>query len=319
MSDFSEINLPLNIIYSDVYSNVSGQVLEIDKELIPPGHLWSRLFADRVLIGDDYSRRGYITQKLIDLGYIAKAVYSPIIPQSYLFLQSYESPAWFEIDAVEVDAPGPYDLADDASFASTLIDSPPADSTINFDITVPYGNWFILELSTNFCLGMQIDDRGDQAGDPTFYYEKRNKLHYPAVIVPLSIPNNQQLLFVTEDNTIYQLRVNDAGQLFWLRTVAGVTPFSLFDPNGLFWQSIEPVLTGMAVNYQSVDAYLDPSIYVKALFEGSYAGTNGLSGALSFRWRAEDVAGITPGSYPIPENTSARGNWSVTGTLTVNP
>lgn len=318
MSDFSEINLPLNVIYSDVYSNVSGQVLEIDKALIPPGHLWSRLFATRVLIGDDYSMRGYITQKLIDLGYIAKAVYSPIIPQGFLFLQSYESPAWFEVDAVEVDAPGPVAYADDASFASTLVETPPPDSTINFDITVPFGNWFILELDADFCLGMQIDDWGDEAKDPTFLFEKRDKLRYPAVTVPLSIPNNQQLLFVTEDDTVYQLRINDAGQLFWLRT-AEVTPFSLFAADGLFWQTIEPILTGMALNHQSVDVYLDPSIYVKALFAGSYAGTNGLSGALSFRWRAEDVAGITPGSYPVPQSTSARGNWSVTGTLTVNP
>src|ERR1700747_2401241 len=195
MSDFSELNFPLSIIYSDVYSNVSGQVLEIDKELIPPGHLWSRLFAERVLIGDDYSRRGYITQKLIDLGYIAKAVYSPIIPQGFLFLQSYESPAWFQVDAVEVDSPGPVALADDVSFQTMDVLGPPVDSIVNFDITVPYGNWFILELNTNFCLGMQSDIRGDPIGDPTFLYEKRDKLRYPAITVPLAIPNNQQLLF----------------------------------------------------------------------------------------------------------------------------
>src|ERR1700746_1342275 len=149
MSNFSGINLPLSIIYSDVYSNVSGQVLEIDKALIPPGHLWSRLFAPRVLIGDDYSRRGYITQKLIDLGYIAKAVYSPIIPQGFLFLESYESAAWFQVDAVEIDSPGPDALADDVSFATTNVLGPPGNSIVNFDITVPYGNWFILELNTD--------------------------------------------------------------------------------------------------------------------------------------------------------------------------
>ena len=129
MSDFSEINLPLNIIYSDVYSNVSSQVLEIDKALIPPGHLWSRLFATRVLIGDDYTFRGYITQKLIDLGYIAKAVYSPIIPQGYLFLQSYESATWFQVDAVEIDPPGPFYYADDASFQCTDVAAPPDGSS----------------------------------------------------------------------------------------------------------------------------------------------------------------------------------------------
>jgi hypothetical protein len=316
MSDFSEANLPLSVIYSDVYSNVSGQVLEIDKELIPPGHLWSRLFATRVLIGDDYNQRGYITQKLIDLGYIAKAVYSPIIPHGFFFLQSYESPAWFEVDAVEVDETGPYDRVDDASFESTLVTAPPEGSTINFDITVPYGLWFILELSVAFALGMQIDVQGDIIGDPTFLYQKRDKLNYPALTVPLAVPNNQQLLFITEDGTAYQLRINDAGQLFWL-CAAEVTILSLFAPEGLFWLSLEPVLAQIP-NQQTVSTKLAGNPYIKALFKGTYTGVNGNSGTLSFGWRTEDIAEITPGTYSIPNSTSGDGNWSVSGTLTVN-
>jgi hypothetical protein len=316
MSNFSEANLPLSIIYSDVYSNVSGQVLEIDKALIPPGHLWSRLFATRVLIGDDYEQRGYITQKLIDLGYIAKAIYSPIIPQGFLFLQSSDSQTWFGVDAVEIDPPGPYDLADDTSFQTTEIAAPPDGSVVNFNVSVPYGNWFILELSTDFALGMQIDDREDAEGDPTFYYEKRNKLNYPEITVPLAIPNSQELIFTTEDNSSYLLRVNDDGQLFWIRA-AGVTLASLFDPTGLFWLSMEPVLN-VIDDRQSADGQLLGGLVSKAFFNGTYSGVNGNSGNLSFQWRTEDIAELTPGSYSVPANNSGSGDWSVSGTLTVN-
>jgi len=316
MSGFSEANLPLSIIYSDVYSNVSGQVLEIDKALIPPGHLWSRLFATRVLIGDDYNRRGYITQKLIDLGYIAKAVYSPIIPLGFLFLQSSDSETWFAVDAVEIDPPGPYDLADDCSFATTEIDSPPEGSIVNFNIRVPYGNWFILELSTDFCLGMKIYDRGDAEGDPSFYYEKRNKLHYPAITVPLAVPNSQELIFTTESGLDYLLRVNDEGQLFWI-LAAGVTVSSLFEPDSLFWLSMEPVLNGID-DRKAVDGILQGGLYVKASFSGTYSGVSGNSGNLSFQWRREDIAELTPGSYPVPGSNSRSADWSVNGTLTVN-
>ena len=316
MSGFSEVDLPLSIIYSDVYSNVSGQVLEIDKTLIPPGHLWSRLFATRVLIGDDYNQRGYITQKLIDLGYIAKAVYSPIIPLGFLFLQSSDSDAWFGVDAVEVDPAGPYDRADDASFQTTAIDSPPEGSIVNFNISVPYGNWFILELTVDFALGMQIDDRGDEEGDPTFYYEKRNVLRYPYITVPLAVPNSQELIFTTENGLAYLLRVNDAGQLFWI-AAAGVTIASLFDPVGLFWLSMEPVL-GTVADRSSVDGVLQGGLYVKASFAGTYTGTNGTSGNCSFQWRAEDIAELTPGVYPVPASGSGSGDLSVSGTLTVS-
>jgi hypothetical protein len=316
MSGFSEANLPLSIIYSDVYSNVSGQVLEIDKELVPPGHLWSRLFATRVLIGDDYDRRGYITQKLIDLGYIAKAVYSPIIPQGYLFLQSEDSETWFAVDAVEIDPSGPYDRADDCSFQTTVIDSPPEGSIVNFNIAVPYGNWFILELSTDFALGMTVDTRLDATNDPTFLYEKRSKLRYPQITVPLAIPNNQELIFTTEDGASYLLRVNDEGQLFWIRA-AGVTFLSLFAPDGLFWLSMEPVLN-VIPDASAADGVLQGGLPVKASFAGSYSGVNGNSGHLSFQWRSEDIAELTPGTYPIPENSSGSGDWSVNGTLTVS-
>lgn len=317
MSNFSEVNLPLSIIYSDVYSNVSGQVLEIDKTLIPPGHLWSRLFATRVLIGDDYSLRGYITQKLIDLGYIAKAVYSPIIPLGFFFLQSAESKTWFQVDAVEIDAPGPVAFADDSSFETTVIDAPPDGSIINFDVTVPYGNWFILELSADFGLGMQIDVRGDETGDPTFLYEKRDKLRYPEITVPLAVPNSQELIFTTEDGASYLLRVNDAGQLFWIRA-AGVTLLSLFAPDGIFWLSVEPVLTGATQDRRSGDWRLQGGLYAKASFTGTFAGTNGFTGNLSFQWRTEDVAELTPGVYSIPNRSSGNGHWSASGTLTVN-
>jgi hypothetical protein len=316
MSNFSDINLPLSIIYSDVYSNVSGQVLEIDKALVPPGHLWSRLFATRVLIGDDYTFRGYITQKLIDLGYIAKAVYSPIIPQGYLFLQSSDSETWFGVEAVEIDPAGPYDRADDCSFAATEIDAPPEGSIVNFNITVPFGNWFILELSTDFCLGMQIDVAGDTIGDPTFLYEKRNKLRYPEITVPLAIPNNQELIFTTEDGSSYLLRVNDEGQLFWI-AAAGVTIASLFNPAGIFWLSMEPVLDEIA-DRSAADSVLQGGLPVKAFFTGTYNGVNGNSGNLSFQWRTEDIAELTPGVYPIPANNSGSENWSTSGTLTVN-
>jgi hypothetical protein len=316
MSGFSEIDLPLSIIYSDVYSNVSGQVLEIDKALIPPGHLWSRLFATRVLIGDDYDRRGYITQKLIDLGYIAKAVYSPIIPLGYLFLQSSDSETWFAVDAVEIDPPGPYDLADDCSFQTTEIDAPPEGSIVNFNIAVPYGNWFILELSTDNALGMQIYDRGDAEGDPTFYYEKRSKLRYPEITVPLAIPNGQELIFTTEAGASYLLRVNDEGQLYWIRA-AEVTLLSLFAADSLFWLSMEPVLD-LIPDQQSADAMLQGNLVSKAFFNGTYSGVNGNSGNLSFQWRREDIAELTPGSYAIPTSTSGSTNWSISGTLTVS-
>jgi hypothetical protein len=317
MSGFLETNLPLSIIYSDVYSNVSGQVLEIDKQLIPPGHLWSRLFATRVLIGDDYTLRGYITQKLIDLGYIAKAVYSPIIPAGFLFLQSYESATWFAVDAVEINPPGPYDRADDASFQTTAIETPPDGSIINFDITVPYGNWFILELGTDFALGMQIDDREDALGDPTFLYEKRSKLRYPQITVPLAIPNTQQLHFTTEDNSTYLLAVNDAGQLFWIRG-ADVTVASLFAPDGLFWSVIEPVLTGAQQDGRSASGILRGGLYVKASFSGIYTGLNLFHGNLAFQWRTEDIAELVPGTYAIPNHPSGSGQWFASGTLTVN-
>ena len=316
MPDFSNDNLPLSIIYSDVYSNVSGQVLEIDKALIPPGHLWSRLFATRVLIGDDYNRRGYITQKLIDLGYIAKAVYSPIIPLGYLFLQSSDSETWFAVDAVEIDPPGPYDLADDCSFQTTEIDAPPDGSIVNFNISVPYGNWFILELSEDYCLGMQIDDREDAEGDPTFYYEKRNKLNYPEITVPLAIPNSQELIFTTESGLSYLLRVNDNGQLLWI-LAAGVTVSSLFEADSLFWLSMEPALN-VIPDRSAAGAVLQDGLYIKASFTGLYSGVNGNFGSLSFQWRREDIAELTPGSYPIPASASGSGDWSVSGTLTVN-
>jgi hypothetical protein len=163
---------------------------------------------------------------------------------------------------------------------------------------------------------MQIDVRGDALGDPTFLYEKRSKLRYPAITVPLAIPNSQELIFTTEDGSEYLLRVNDAGQLFWIRG-AEVTVSSLFDTEGLFWLSMEPVF-GAIPDRSSADSILQGGLYVKASFTGTYTGTSGLSGNVAFQWRTEDIAELTPGTYPVPSNDSARGNWSVSGTLTVN-
>lgn len=213
MSDFTEANLPLSVIYSASWENISNQVLEVEKALVPPGHVWNQLLSQRYLIGDDFTARGYTTQKLIDLGYIGQSWYTPIIPPAYLHLQSYESTQWFEIDAIEVNLNiNNPDQTDEVAFASTAVPRAPAGSIINFDIVVPAAIWFILGLDTNNSVGLQIYTA---TSDATFLYEKRPNGNFPSITVPLSVPNSQHIVFLDSSNNFYALNVNDTGQLLW--------------------------------------------------------------------------------------------------------
>jgi hypothetical protein len=323
---FSERDLPLSVIYDTLYQNVSHQVLEIDKEIVPPGHLWSRMHADAYLVGDDYDERGYITQVLIRQGYIAKRVYTPIIPAGYLYLQSYESQQWFQIFAVEVDVDETkIDTRGDTSFESNPIAYPPPNSIIDFDVSLPYGVWFTLDLlyqitraQTGYALGCTVQTKSGvvDAGDPAFYFEKKDRLHFPPINVPLSIPNTQELRFIAESGITYLLRINDEGQLFWT-LYTGLYADGLFEPDELFWKATEPVLEMIDDGY-SVHHVLEGGLHIQAVFVGTFKGLNGHQGPIKFEYRREDVAEIEPGFYPIT-STSPNGTFSVTGTLTVAP
>jgi hypothetical protein len=316
--DFTDELIPLTLLYTNVYQNVSNQVLEIDKSLVPPGHLWSRLFATRYLTGEDYTDRGYITQKLIDLGYIAKSVYSPVIPPAYLFLQSYESETWFQIDAIEVD-PENSDPAtqEEAAFSATVVATPPNGSVINFNVEIPAGTWFILGLDTISAVGMQLDTV-DNPGDVSSLYVKRHIQQFPALAVPIAFPNTVDLIFDDQDNNQYVLQISDSGELFW--TLYGNrTPATLFAPEGLFWKAVEPVLNESPAPGALVASVLNPPDLAQASYTGGYQGGGSghpSSGTLSFQWRPEDVADCSAGTFAI-QSTSGSGLWSTSGTLTV--
>lgn len=320
--DFSGDNLPLNLIYSEVYSNVSGQVLEIDKSLVPAGHLWSRLFYTRVLIGDDYTNRGYITQVLIRQGLIAKAIYSPIIPQGYLFLQSYESDTWFEVDALEVDPDDTQpDTREDVSFISTEVTGPPAGTVINFNVEIPSSYWFILGLDDTYTVGMQLDTVNNP-GDISFLYKKRLVQQNPSLPIPISIPNTSNLIFDDQDNNQFALKIDDDGQLFFT-PYFGITPYILLNQNtngddSLFWQVVEPVLNEIP-NRENVVVTLDSDI-LQASYSGSYRelSGSGYSGTVSFQWRLPDVADCIAGTFTGAYGTSADGLWSTSGTLSIS-
>jgi hypothetical protein len=318
--NFTDEPIPLTLIYDNVYQNVSGQVLEIDKYLIPPGHLWSRLFATRYLIGDDYDHRGYITQKLIDLGYIAKTVYTPIIPPAYLFMQSCESAAtWFRVDAVEVDpTSSDPDTQEDVSYATTVVAAPPDGSVINFDVEVPAGAWFILGLNTLTCVGMQLDTV-DNPDNVSMLYAKRRVQQFPSLEVPIAFPTGTNLIFDDQDNNQYVLRVNDAGELFWTPYV-NRTPQTLFAPESLFWRSVEPVLE-MIPDGQGLVSILNPPDTSQASYAGLYLGLagsgSGYAGTVTFEWRLEDVGDCPAGTFPIESRGGESGAWSTSGELTV--
>ena len=309
MSFFSENNLPLTVLYSTVYQNISKQILEIEKALVPPGHLWSQFPAERYLIGDDYTMRGYSTQKLIDLGYIAKRSYSPIIPQGFLFLQSYQSTTWFQVDAVEVDVPS--ELAatrEEVTFLVTDVTGPPEGSIINFNIQLPAGVWFVLSLDVELAVGMALDTNDDVT---TFLYEKRDKLNWPVLSSPLAIPNTVSLIFDDDDGRSYRLLINDQGQLFWTLNT-GTTPIILFTGNSLFWLTVTPILVEVP-DLSNLNFKLGEPEMIRATFSGTYSGPT--SGTLEYQWRATDLGSLDPGSYPIH---STSGSWTVSGTLTVS-
>jgi hypothetical protein len=312
--NFVDELIPLTLLYTNVYQNVSNQVLEIDKALIPPGHLWSRLFATRYLTGSDYDDRGYITQKLIDLGYIAKSVYSPVIPPAFLFMQSSESELWFQVDAIEVD-PLNSDVAtqEDASFAATVVEGPPDGSEINFNVEVSAGTWFILGLDTLSCVGMQLDTV-DNPGDVSSLYAKRRIQQFPSLEVPIAFPNTINLIFDDQDNNQYVLRITDGGELFWT-PYGNRTPVTLFAPESLFWKVTEPVLNEIPTS-QEVVSILNPPDLATATYAGTYRGGSGsgYSGTISFEWRAEDVAECPAGIFPV---SGTSGLWTTEGTLTV--
>ncbi len=332
--DFTGADLPLTLIYSEVYSNVSGQVLEIDKSLVQPGHLWSRLFSTRFLIGADYTDRGFITQKLIDLGYIAKAVYSPVIPLGFFYMQSYESETWFQVDAIEVDtSPDHFAVKqDDASFQTTKVTGPSEDSIINFNIIVPAGVWFILGLANGVsCVGMQLDSV-DQPDDISFLYVKRNIQQFPLLPEPMAVPNSVSLIFYDQNNNRYSLQVDDSGQLFFT-PYFGFTPFSLLNsvllpPNGdpnlpasvpsdcLFWDVVEPLLEQIP-DERHVRILLNSPDPVQASYSGVYTGPSGYAGTVSFEWRLEDVADSIAGTFP-GYGTSPDGLWTTSGSLTIS-
>jgi hypothetical protein len=318
LPNFKGIPLPIGIIFSDVFQNVSNQVLEIDQTLVPPGHLWSRLLANRVLIGDAYTDRGYITQVLIRQGLIAMAAYTPVFPPNFFYLQSYESNTWFVINAVEVDLSTEYpEETEEIAWDATDVTGPPAGSVINFDIIVNFGNWFILQLDSEDAVGMQIDTRTGtptdfiETGSPTFLYQKRLIQNFPFLTIPLGVPNTQKLIFQAEDGNPYLLRINDAGQLFWTRYI-GVTSSSLFESTGVFWSVTTPILNSITTNksFNFTDSSGD---LVDGSFSGTYAGP--YSGNIQFQFRDTDVADLEPGTFSI---SSTNGPWSVNGTLTIS-
>lgn len=323
--NFTDEPIPLTLIYDNVYQNVSGQVLEIDKYLVPPGHLWSRLLATRYLIGDDYDHRGYITQKLIDLRYIAKTVYTPVIPPAFLFMQSTESGLWFQVDAVEVDptvgsVEGDPDTQEDVSFATTVVAAPPDGSVINFDVEVPAGAWFILGLNSLTCVGMQLDTV-DNPDNVSMLFAKRRIQQFPSLTVPIAFPNSTNLIFDDQDNNQYALRVTDAGELFWT-PFGDRNPTTLFAPESLFWESVEPVLN-IIPNHQGLVSALNPpdDAAVQASYAGTYLGLagsgSGYRGTVTFEWRLEDVADCPAGTFAIQSTGGLSGAWSTSGTLTV--
>jgi len=317
MSLLTEYNLPLTVIYSDVWQNVSSQVLEIDKSTtIPIGHVWSEMLANRYLIGDDYTNRGYVTQVLIRQGYIAHSVYVPIIPQGYFFMQSYESDTWFEVDAVEVDVDDNNPITRECvSYKSTEVTSPPVGSIINFNISVPAGICLLLELNSTVCVDMYLDfntsgDTGEIVNISSLYRKNTVPANLPSITTPLAIPNTQNLTFDDGDGNLYTFQINDAGQFFW----------TLYTPSfavifwGLFWLTIEPIF----VNYpnNAISYSLGNQFWVKATFTGTYSDTNGNSGTLSYEWNREEMGSINPGTFPV---SGTKGIWTINGTMTILP
>jgi hypothetical protein len=317
MSLLTEFNLPLTVIYSDVYQNVSSQVLEIDKSVsIPPSHVWSEMLANRYLIGDDYTNRGYVTQKLIDLGYIAFAVYVPLIPQGYFFLQSYESDIWFEVDAVEVDVDDNNPLTRECvSYKSTEVVVPPPNSIINFNISIPAGIPLLLELNGTVCVDMYLDfntsgPTNEIINISSLYRKNVVPSNLPAITTALSIPNTQNLYFDDGDSNFYTFQINDQGQFFW----------TLYTPSfaiifwGLFWLTLEPILVKYSNN--AISYSLGNQFWVKAFFTGTYADNSGNSGTLYYEWNREEIGSTNPGTFPV---NGSKGIWTITGTMTVLP
>lgn len=92
--------------------------------------------------------------------------------------------------------------------------------------------------------------------------------------------------FYDEAGTLYILRVNDSGQLLWMRS-ASVSPTSLFNETDVFWNTVVPVLTGIA-DRSAASFNLVADLYVQASFDGTYVGTGGHTGRLDFQWRSAE-------------------------------
>lgn len=204
---FTDNPPPISVIYSLMWVNVSNQVLELSTQLFP-GEVWSQLFAERYLSQQEYTNRSYVVQNFINLGYISKARYAPVIGVGQFFMQS-SGGLWFEVDAAEFDQSPTDNTENDVTYVTTLVSGPPAGSVINFDIQIDSGTPLILQLDNHFCVGLYIEAR--LLPSPYMIFEKRDLLNYPILTNPLSIPYTQNLIFLDVNNVAYRYVVDDSG------------------------------------------------------------------------------------------------------------
>lgn len=210
-----KVKYPYPVIsYSPVYKNVSGQSLMLDNSSVASGSSWWMLEKDRYLTQEQYNSRGTLTNNLIEHGYIKPVEIYPVIPNGYLYMQSWEPVVengittypWFRVWSVEKKEEG--DIVG-LSWDLERVGEPDSKWIINYSLSIPAHIPLVMslvnkipsdgselnsvygKLSKEF-LATQVDFT---FGRESMYHYKMNPTsEYLEISIPLAIPRESLLL-----------------------------------------------------------------------------------------------------------------------------
>ena len=210
---------PFKVLYSSIYKNVSGQSLMIDGVRVAPNSTFWHVGKDQFLTTEQYTSRGILTQNLIDQGYIQPVYLQPVIPNGYLYMQSWEHIIednkivypWFRVWSVEK-----YENDEFIGYSWDLerVEEPDKEYIIDYSLAIPHDTPVLTSVvdkipnSTEFInvYGKLSEKLMATRFDFTFnnehlYHEKVNPIDdYCEITKPLAISNES--LFLIKGNIL---------------------------------------------------------------------------------------------------------------------
>lgn len=217
----SQQNFEFELIYSEGYKNVSGQVLEVENQSVPPNHEWSQLLSQRHLSKNQTDNRGYATQKLIDRGFISKSTIIPVIKKGQMYIQS-ESGVWWQLEAVERTVDPDDNSTNSLGVRAIKSEPPPVRYVVNFDIVIPYGIYFALQYEQQTLSGSGVwVDQGLGEGivsvtlsskGEEFVHEIRRQGKW-SLNKPIAFPRESKIQWLDSSGTRLRMYILDSGQL----------------------------------------------------------------------------------------------------------